>query len=81
MNRNVILMVSSAVSLLCGLCVCAFGSITAVVSQTPNADINIFGSSDPTTALVSGLGILCVGIIFILVGAVGGFFAFRSRQA
>ena len=49
---------------LVGLC---WGAIAASVSFIPGADINIGSSSDPNTALFTGIGALCGGIIFIAI--------------
>lgn len=68
--------------LLCGcpgLFVLCFGAIMAGVSRVPDADIDMFGSSDPQSALFSGIGAVCLGLIFILVPIVVGFFTLRKK--
>ena len=68
-------------ALLCGcpglMSVC-WGAIAAVASFIPGAEIDIAGSSDPTMALVSGLGALCVGVIFVAIPVAVGFFTLRK---
>ena len=68
--------------LLCGcpgLFSLCWGAIAASVSFMPNADINIGGSSDPQTALITGLGACCFGIIFIAIPIAVGFFTLRRK--
>lgn len=72
-----------ATALLCGcpglfgLC---FGLISAVVSQIPGAEIDMFGSSDPQSALTMGLVTLCVSIIFIAIPIVVGVVMLRKKS-
>ena len=81
-NKNSSMIALIAAVLLCGcpgvfaLC---WGGLMAVVSFMPGADINIGGSSDPQAALLSGLGSLCVGILFIAVPVAVGFFTLRKK--
>lgn len=70
-----------AAVLLCGcpgLLSVFWGLMMAVVSQMPGADINMGGSSDPTTALLSGLGSCCFGLVFIAIPIAVGFFTLRK---
>ncbi len=73
-----------ATALLCGcpglfgLC---FGLISAAASQIPGSEIDVFGSSDPQSALTMGLVTLCVGIIFIAIPIVVGFVTLRKKPA
>ena len=70
-------------ALLCGcpgLFSICWGAIAAVVSFIPDADINIGGSSDPTMALISGLGALCFGVIFVAIPVAVGFFTLRKKS-
>lgn len=81
-NKNTGMVALIAAVLLCGcpgLLAFCWGSLTAVISFMPGADINIGGSSDPQTALISGLGTLCVGVLFIAVPVAVGFFALRRK--
>ncbi len=61
---------------LVGLC---WGGIAAIVSFVPNSNIDIGGSNDPRTALFSGLGALCVGLLFIAIPFVVGYFTLREK--
>lgn len=83
MNRNTAMIATGATALLCGcpgLFTCFFGLITAVVSQMPDAQIDMMGSSDPTVALASGLGSICGGLILILIPVAVGFFTLRNAK-
>ncbi len=61
-----------------GLCM---GSMAAVTSFIPNADIDIFGSSDPKAALGMGVGMLCGGVIFVAIPVVVGIKTLRKPEA
>jgi hypothetical protein len=56
-----------------------WGGLAAVVSFVPGADIDIGGSSDPTAALFSGLGAVCLGILFVAIPVAVGFFTLRKK--
>jgi hypothetical protein len=51
----------------------------AVVSRVPNADIDIGGRNDPGAALGAGIGLLCLGILFVAIPVVVGLLTLRSR--
>jgi hypothetical protein len=64
MDRQTALIVTIASAILCGcpgLFACFWGLIAGVVSFIPGAEIDIGGSSDPTAALMAGLGDTLVG--------------------
>lgn len=72
------------------LCACpgffalCFGLTTALASQTPGAEIDIFGSNDPQMALGMGVVLLCLGIIAIIIPIVVAYFTLirnRNRAA
>ena len=68
--------------LLCGcpgLLALCMGMMFAVVSRVPNADIDIAGRNDPGAALGTGLGLLCLGILFVAIPVVVGLLTLRSR--
>ena len=60
-----------------GLC---FGGISAIAGFIPGADIDIFGSSDPSSAVTMGIVTLCVSIIFIAIPIVVGFLMLRNKD-
>ena len=64
-----------------GLFALCFGAIAVPVSFSPNAEIDIFGSSDPQSALTSGLVMLCLGLLFIAIPVIVGFLTLRNRPA
>jgi hypothetical protein len=81
-KKNVGMIATVATVLLCGLpglCMACFGVGFAVVSFIPNADIDMFGSTDPQSALTWGIAGLCVGIIFILIPVLVAFFTLRKK--
>jgi Na+-transporting methylmalonyl-CoA/oxaloacetate decarboxylase gamma subunit len=58
---------------------CFFGATTLAASQTPGAEIDVFGSSDPTSAMTMGIVFLCLSLIFIVIPIVVGFFMLRKK--
>ncbi len=71
-----------AAALLCGcpgLFGICWGFIAAIASQVPGAKIDVGGSSDPKTALISGIGSLCLGVIFVAIPVVVGFVMLRKK--
>jgi hypothetical protein len=62
---------------LAGMC---WGAVSAIVSFIPGANIDIGGSSNPTTALLVGLGSLCAGIIFVAIPVVIGVMTLRKKK-
>lgn len=85
MNPRTTAIVSTIVAvLLCGcpgLFALFFGGMFAIVGQVPGADIDMFGSSDPTSALGFGIGFICGGLIFILIPIVVGILTFRRARS
>ena len=81
-KRMTSIVVTVASVLLCGcpgLFSLLFGGMFAVVSLIPGADIDMFGSRDPQSALTFGIGGLCLGIVFLLIAAAAIFFTWRRR--
>ncbi|MEW6404905.1 MAG: hypothetical protein AB1649_24170 [Chloroflexota bacterium] len=81
-NRQAGIIATVATALLCGcpgLFALCWGSIAALVSFMPGADINVGGSSDPQSALLAGLGSLCAGILFIAIPVVVGVVMLRKK--
>lgn len=69
-------------ALLCGCSglVCLFaGGITSLVSFVPGAEIDIFGRNDPQAAFGAGIGLLCLGIVFVLIPILVGIFTLRNK--
>jgi hypothetical protein len=62
-----------------GLASLCWGGIAAIVSFVPNSNIDIVGSNNPRTALFSGLGALCLGILFIAIPFIVGYFTLREK--
>jgi len=61
-----------------GLC---FGSISLIAGFVPGSEIDVFGSSDPQSAMFMGLGTLCGSIIFIAIPIVVGILTLRKKPA
>ena len=81
-NRNTGIIATIAAVILCGcpgLFMCFFGATFAMAGLTPGADIDVMGSSDPTTALATGLGTICASLIFIAIPIAVGFFTLRKK--
>jgi len=81
-KKNVGIIATVATAVLCGcpgLFGICWGLISAVVSQVPGANIDMGGSSDPKTALMSGIGALCLGVIFVAIPIVVGFVMLRKK--
>jgi hypothetical protein len=82
MNRNTGLIATIATALLCGcpgLASLCWGIMSAVISFIPGADINMGGNTSPQAALFSGLGGLCLGIVFIAIPVIVGFVTLRKK--
>lgn len=63
---------------LCGFC---FGPFFAVVGMIPGADIDVFGSSDPSSAIGYGIGIFCVSIFLVAIPVLVWYFTLRKKPA
>ena len=85
MNQKTTPIIITAIAVI--LCACPglfmgfMGGMFALVSAMPGAEIDMFGSSDPQSALSFGLGMLCAGVVFVLIAAVAIFFAWRDRKS
>lgn len=60
-----------------GLC---FGGLTALAGFVPGSDIDIMGSSDPSSAIGTGIAMLCGSIIFIAIPIIVWFFTLRKSK-
>lgn len=83
-RRTTAIVVTIAAMLLCGcpgLVSLLSGAMFALISFVPDAEIDIFGSSDPQAALNFGLGQLCLGILFVLFAAALIFYIWRRASA
>jgi uncharacterized membrane protein len=81
-KKTVGIIATVAAALLCGcpgLFGICWGFIAAIASQVPGANIDIGGSSDPKTALITGIGSLCLGVIFVAIPVVVGFVTLRKK--
>jgi hypothetical protein len=62
---------------LLGLCL---GGMMAIVGTIPGAEIDMLGSSDPSAAIGTGIGLLCGGIVFIAIPIVVGVLTLRKPK-
>jgi hypothetical protein len=84
MDRNTGIIITIVTAILCGcpgLFSCFWGLLASVISFIPGADIDIGGSSEPVAALLSGLGAVCVGVIFVAIPIAVWFFTVRNKPA
>jgi hypothetical protein len=84
MDRKTGIIITIVTVVLCGcpgLFSCFWGLLMSVISFIPDADIDIGGSSDPAAALFTGLGGVCVGIIFVAIPIAVWFFTVRNKPA
>ena len=82
MNRNTGLIATVVTAVLCGcpgLFSCFWGVLASAISFVPGAEIDIGGSSDPTSALLAGGGAACLGLILIAIPAAVWFFTVRGK--
>jgi hypothetical protein len=81
-SRNTSLIATIVAVVLCGcpglfgLC---FGLTSVFASFVPNAQIDVFGSSDPQSATTMGLVALCLSVIALAVPVVV-WFVMRRRE-
>ena len=85
MNQKTSAIIITAVAILVCGCPGIFGILLggmfALISFMPGADIDVFGSSDPQSALSFGIGALGVGVVFLLIAAAAIFFAWRRNAS
>ena len=83
-NKNTGLIATIAAVVLCGcpgLFMCFFGAISTAASFMPGADINVGGSTDPTSATAMGIGSICGSIILIAIPIAVWYFPMRKKPA
>jgi len=77
------LIATIATALLCGcpglfgLCM---GAMFAIVGAIPGSDIDVFGSSDPSAAIGTGIAMLCLGVVFVAIPIVVGVVTLRNPK-
>lgn len=82
-NKNTTLIATIVAVVLCGcpglfgLC---FGLTSVFASFVPNAQIDVFGSTDPQAATNMGLATLCVSVLLIAIPIIT-WFVLRRREA
>jgi ABC-type branched-subunit amino acid transport system permease subunit len=83
MKRQTAIILTVVAALLCGcpgvIMLCS-GSFFALASMTPGAQIDIFGSNSPQSALIFGAGLGCIGLLGLLIPIVVGFVTLRRKD-
>lgn len=70
MKRQTALLLTGISAVICGcpgLGALCFGSFFALIGMVPGAQIDVFGSQDPTSAILLGTGMACLGILGIVI--------------
>jgi hypothetical protein len=83
-KRTTGIIATVAAVLLCGcpgLFALFMGALFTVISPVPGAQIDIGGRTDPRAALGTGIGLLCLGALFLAIPVVVGFLTLRNRPA
>jgi len=79
-TTGIIATITSAILCGCpGFFALCFGSITAMASYVPGAEIDIIGNDSPRAALFAGLGLLCLGVVFLAVPFIVGWVTLRGK--
>jgi uncharacterized membrane protein len=84
MDKKVVAIIVTIVAIL--LCACPglvgifMGVLSALASFIPGAEIDVFGSSDPSAALNMGLGTMCGGFVLLIIAAVAIFMVWRRNK-
>lgn len=63
---------------LCGLCA---GPLYMVVGLIPGAEIDIFGSSDPSSAIGYGIVTICISVLAVAIPVLVWYFTLRKKAA
>jgi len=82
-KRTTSIILTVVAVLLCGcpgLASFCGGAMFAIVSFIPGAEIDVFGSSDPQSALIFGVASLCIGIIFIAIPVIVGYLTLGRKK-
>ncbi len=82
MDKKTATIVTIVAAVLCGcpgLIGLCLGGTSALAGLIPGAEIDVFGSNDPSSAMIMGISILCVSLIFIAIPIVIGFVTLRKK--
>jgi hypothetical protein len=63
-----------------GLFSLLMGAMFALISFVPGANIDVFGSSDPQSALMFGIGALVLGVICVIITIIAILVAWRANK-
>ena len=81
-RRTTGILVTVLAVILCGcpgLVALFTGVLFTVISPVPGAEIDIFGSNDPSAALTTGIVTICLGLIGIAIPIIAGVLLLRRR--
>jgi hypothetical protein len=87
MNRNTAIIITTVTSLTCGcfgLISCVWGAVFGLGGLSGTGTVEINGTTsalDPTSALLTGAGAVCVGILLVAIPVAVGFFTLRNAKA
>jgi hypothetical protein len=87
MSRTVAIVITAVTTLFCGcsgLILSVWGVIFGIGGLSGSGEVEINGVTsalDPTSALATGGGAICVGIILIIIPIVVGFITLRNAKA
>ena len=87
MNRQTGIIATVAAAILCGcpgLGACLWGAIFGLGGAAGTGTVTLgteTSALDPTTALATGAGVICLGIILVLIPVAVGFFTLRQKPA
>lgn len=82
-DRNTSIIITVVAVILCGcpgLIGLCFGSTFALVGFIPGAEIDVFGSAEPRSAIITGLVTVCLSVLFIAVPALLGYFLLGKNK-
>jgi hypothetical protein len=85
MNRTTAIIATVATALFCGcpgLGACGWGALFAAGGASGSATTTVGGQTtamDPTTAILMGVGVVCLGVILVLIPVAVGFFTLRQK--
>jgi hypothetical protein len=83
-KKTVGIIATVATVLLCGcpgLVSFCMGAISLLAGFIPGSEIDIFGSSEPQSAMIYGIASICGGLIFIVIPIVVGIVTLRKPKA
>lgn len=81
-NRQAAVIASLITAILCGcpgLIGICFGSMTVFAGMIPSPETDFGGQSDTQVVLITGIAMLCLGLLFVAIPALVGYFTLRRK--